>query len=679
MTPVYQATAQLLIERENPNVLSFNEVAEIDSASFDYYQTQYEILESRSLARKVIEGLDLARDTEFGGLSPSEPGEATETNDSEASPQMERVIDALLERLSIEPIRKSQLVAVRFESVRPHVAARVVNYLTQQYIRLTLDFRYQTSSEASEWLQSQIDEQRRQVEQADLRLQKTKEDDGIVNIEERRILLEQQLRELGTALTALKTERLEKLALFNQMQSVANPEELPEVLNSRVSQALWIELARLERDEAQLLERYLEQHPEVLRVRRQIEETREMLNAEAQRIIHAAQNDYEAARAREASVDSALETAKSETLELSRRAIHYDTLQRELDASVEVLNSMLARLKETDVARELKASNIRILDTAAVPRDPVRPRKLLEIGLACLAGLFLGVGAAFLLNYLDDTFQTPEDVRAHTGAPLLGVIPETDLDTNGGLLAVTPGPCSEGYRGIRTALSYSWSEPGARSLLVTSTAPGEGKTLTSTNLALALAATEASVLLIDCDLRRPTAHRLLKARRTPGLSDVLTGKMELQKCRQTVQSGRLDFLSSGAPTPSPAELLGSRTFATLLGKLGQLYDWIVLDSTPVGAVADALTLARLTSGAVLVVGAEMVPRRAVRLTLERIHATGSRVLGVVLNRAHVERHSYYYGRYYGHSYGDSSGLDARQPSPKSSSGVARIASIRSGR
>jgi len=660
--PVYEASSQILIERDTPNVLTFKEVAQVDAARDDYYQTQYKLLQSRALARRVIENMNLLQDPEFGGPRSPEEMEVVKTAAPGASPVMERAIDAFLARLRVVPVKNSRLVTVTYESFRPEMAAAAANQLAQLYIKQTLEFRYQTSSEAAQWLGQQIEEQKGKVEAADRALQKVKEQEGIVNIEERRTLLEQKLKELGTALTTLRTDRLQKEALFNQMRNASNPEELPDVMRSPVVQQLRMELATLERTQAQLLERYMDQHPEVVKVRNQIQETRKKIAGESQRVIRAAENDYKAAAAQEASVGAALEAAKAEALDLSRRSVQYDTAKRDADAGKEVLNSLLSRHKQTDVAQELNNSNIRIVDAASVPRGPVRPQKARDIAMGLALGLFLGIGLAFFLDYLDNTIKTPEDVRKQLAAPLLAVIPEINAAND--VVIIKGGvetPLADGYRLLRTSLAYCWPETASRIILVTSTSAGEGKTVTSVNLALILASLGGKVLLVDCDLRRPQSHTLLRGKKSPGLADVLVGQARPSDAIQRPAGTTLSLLPAGSRAPSPADLMTLQTMRDFLGSLRGFYDWIVLDTPPVGPVAEALILGPLSDGVVVVVGAEMVPRNGVRHTLERVRDTGARLLGVVLNRAQVEKHSYYYGRYYGHYYGKYYGSPPPRP------------------
>lgn len=650
--PVYEASSKVLIERTAPSVLNFKEVAETNAGFWgdDYYQTQYKILQSRALARKVIEEMDLFQDPEFGGPRPVEEVRKALAAPAGEATLVEGTIDAFLGRLKVQPIKNSQLVSVGFEAFRPELAARAANKTAQLYIQQSLEFRYQISSEAGTWLGAQIDEQRKKVEAAELALQATQEDLGIVSMEEKRTLLEQKLSELGTALTSLKTARLEKEALYNQMKAAPRPDELPEVMRSGLVQSLRIELTTLERQETQLLDRYLPGHPEVVKVHNQIAETRSKVQSEAQRVIRSTENEWKALAAQEQSVAAALESAKAEALELSRRVIPYETRKREVDANKEVLNGLLSRHKQTDVAQELKSSNIRILDAAVTPGSPVRPQRRRDVSMGMLLGLALGVGLAFFLDYLDSTLKTPDDVRHHLGVPLLGVIPEAK-EGAGELLALQDqgqGAFLEGYRVVRTALGYCWTGQGPRVLVCTSTAPGEGKTLTSINVALTLASIEPGVLLIDCDLRKPTAHAALRLGRSPGLSDVLAGRATLEQGLQEVAGSTLHLLASGTTVPSPGDLLTTDAMRGLVDGLRAKYRWIILDTPPVGAVADALVLSSLSDGVVVVAGAEMVSRKAVLNTLHRIADTGARVLGVVLNRAQIAKHAYYYGHYYGH-------------------------------
>lgn len=624
--PVYEARAQILIERELPNVLDFDRNPRAsDTAAEDYYQTQFRLLQSRLLARRVVERLRLENDPEFGP----------------------NAVDSFQKRLRIQPIKNSQMVTVAFESYRPDLAARAANAMVEAYIQQTLEFRYRVSAEAGAWLADETTEQSKKVEEAQHALERFKEEAGLVSFEERRALVEQKLRDLGASLTVAKTRRLEKAALYEQMRSAANPEELPDAIRSPLIQSLRTELATLERQGAQLEAKgYLSEHPEAQRLRQQVEGTRQKIAQEARRLVRAAQNEYDVAATQEASLVATLDSAKAEALDLSRRSSTYEALNRDLEASKKLSDSVLARQKQTDVARNVKASNIHVIDPALTPAEPIRPRPLRDLALAVLLGLGAGVAAAFFRDYLDTSVARPADVR-YLGLPLLGVIPEV-LSKRVPLVMGGRGQEAvfEGYRVLRAALQPvrgTAREPG-HVLVVTSTLAGEGKSVTSVNLALTLARTEERVLLIDADLRRPALHTLLKGRRSSGLSEVLTGALGLAQAVVRVPGSRLFLLSAGSPVPgNPADLLATSTFHNLLLDLRERFDRIVVDTPPAGTIADALTLAPLADGVLVVAHSGRVSRTALAHVLERLSNARANVLGVVLNRARPDRDAYDYG------------------------------------
>ena len=350
--PVYEARAQILIERELPNVLDFDRNPRAtESAAEDYYQTQFRLLQSRLLARRVVERLGLENDPEFGASA----------------------VDAFQKRLRIQPIKNSQMVTVAFESLRPDLAARAANAMVEAYIQQTLEFRYRVSAEAGAWLADETTEQSKKVEEAQGALERFKQEAGLVNFEERKALVEQKLRDVGASLTVARTRRIEKAALYEQMRAASNPEELPDAIRSPLIQALRTELATLERQGSELEAKgYLNEHPEVVRLRQQVDGTRQKIALEARRLVRAAQNEYDVAASQETSLVSALEAAKAEALDLSRRSSTYEALSRDLEASKKLSDSVLARQKQTDVARNVKASNIHVIDPALTP-GPAHP------------------------------------------------------------------------------------------------------------------------------------------------------------------------------------------------------------------------------------------------------------------------------------------------------------------
>jgi capsular exopolysaccharide synthesis family protein len=648
LRPVYEATAQILIEREIPSVLEFEQhQVRASQAWDDFYQTQYRLLQSRLLARQVVERLELLNDPEFGGPRSGDEVSAATQAAPGASPVMEQAIDAFLARLRIEPIRDSQIVSVRFSALQPPLAAQAVNTLAEVYVQQTLEFRYRVSAEAGSWLTQEAEEQARKVQAAEAALQQFQQREGLVSIEERRALAEQRLKDLGGALTAAKTRRLQKEAVYTQMQRATSVEELPGVIQSPLVQDLRVELASLERQGAQLAAKgLLDQHPEAVRLKGQIEGTRQRIALEARRVVRGAENDFAAAADEEERVAAALEATKLESLDLAKRGLRYDALKRDLEGSQRLADQLVARQKQTDVARDIRASNIHVVDPGIVPQEPVRPRPARDLGLALLLGLACAVAAAFVRDYLDTSVGRPRDVR-RLGLPLLGVIPENRA-SRAPLIArgQRREAFAEGYRVLRASLPPR-QDGGGQVLLVTSTLAGEGKSLTSANLALTLAAGEERVLLIDADLRRPVLHQLLRTRPVPGLVEAMIDTGESARAIRRVEGSRLSFLPCGTPLErSPADLLASGAMRELIARLRPDYDRIVLDTPPAGAIADALVLSRLADGVLVVAHSGKVARGELLHVLDRLASAGAPLWGVILNRARPDRHAYDYGPYF---------------------------------
>jgi capsular exopolysaccharide synthesis family protein len=642
--PVYRATAQILVARQVPQVLEFKDIVGMDAQSWgdEYHLTQLKLIESRSLARRVVEKLGLAQDPEFAG-KPAEDGAGSPA-------AIERAVSAFLGRVDARRLEHSQLFSVAFEASGAELSARAANTLAETFIEEAVRARAETAGQASSWLAAQIEEQRGKVQAAQEALQRLSEETGIVSFEERRELLEQKLKQLGSHLTEVKARRVESEALHRAMSSVPDPQDLSMVIASRTFQELRMDLSRLERREAELLgSHHLDQHPELVKVRAEIAQARDRLASEAAHIVKAAENDYRAAAAQERELGRTLEEAKAEALDLNRRGLRYEAQKRDLEAGQAVLSSLLARSKQTDVAQELRASPIRIVDRATVPTSPVGPRRKRTLALGLLLGLLTGIALALVVDRLDPRIQTPRDVRARLGVPLLAVVPEAPGGSSRSVVfdPESHGSFSEGYRVLRAALDHAWPEEACRVVALVSTSPGEGKTVCAVNLALALAAREDPVLLVDGDLRRPQAQQVLAVSRTPGLTDVLAGRLDAGEVAQEPEGTRLRVIASGSPAASPAEALRPSALRALLGALREKFRWVVFDTSPLGAVHDAASLLAGSDGVVLVVAAGRTHWSEAAQTLKRLEQMGCRVLGVLLNRVRMERYPYGYGARFG--------------------------------
>jgi capsular exopolysaccharide synthesis family protein len=674
-TPIYNARVQILIEKEASNVVTFKEAVEQNQVADDYYQTQYKILQSRALARRTLDALQLwhnsqfdstdsgsktARGTMAGMFSSSkDTDKLAEPPGPEETRAQSRAIDQFLKDLVVSPIRNSRLVDVTYESPDAQLAARVANGIAKAYIEQNLEFKYLSSKEASDWLAKQLGEQRRQVESSEQALQKYRESSNdAVSLEDRQNIVVQRLADLNQAVTRAKMERIEKESTYNQIRAMQNDraalDTFPAILANSFIQQQKSELAELQRQQAQLAEKLGPNHPDMVKVASAIRTAEAKIQGEVGKVVQAMQNDYQRSVINERSLAQALEQQKREALELNRKGSEYGVLSRDATSNRQIFESLMQRTKETAISGELRTSNIRIVDTAETPRRPSSPNTRNNLLIGLVTGTILGVGLAFFFEYLDNRIKSPEELTRHLGMPFLGMIPALfDHNASAPLISTAvPANFSESFRTLRTSILFSTAEEGLRSLVVTSTGPGEGKTLVATNLAVGLAQAGMRVLLIDADMRRPRVHMVFDKSRQPGLSNVLVGTAKFSETVHATTVPGLWMVSAGAYPPNPSELLGSKRFADLVASLGAHFDWAIIDTPPVMAVTDSSIVAHLTTGVVFVVGAEMTSRYAAQRAVEQLGRGHAKFLGAVLNRVDLQHNAYYYAEYYRREYSD---------------------------
>ena len=683
-TRIYQASTRILIERDTPNVVSFQEVLDQGAQTDDYYETQYAILGGRGLARRTIDSLGLwshpllnqQPGVSIRGLVMApfnamqrwfEPPRPVETPGAEETAAQSRVIDRFLGSLNVEAVRYSRLVDVTYRSPDPVLAARVANALGESYIRQNVEFTSTTTKEASDFLTQQLAEQRLKLEASEQALQAYRERTDSVSLEDRQNVVVQRLADLNAAVTRANTARIQKESAYNQVKAaLENPaaiDTVPLILSNPFVQQQKTELATLQRQRAQLSEKLGPNHPDMIKVGVAIQNAEARIQSEVTQIVSSMRSDYEAAMAEERSLTTTLNRQKGEAQVLSRSGIEYGALQRDADANRQMFESLLKRTQETGISEELKAGNIRVVDQAETPRAPVSPNTFNNLLIALLGGLALAVGLAFAFEYGDDRIKNPDELKKNLGLPFLGMVPAlfdksitTPLITTG-----APNIFGESFRSIRTNVLFASADEGPRLVVVTSSAPGEGKTAVSTNLSLALAQAGHRVLLIDADMRKPRVHEVFSQPLAPGLSNLLVGDKPVSEAiRESTQQG-LWLMPAGTYPPNPAELLGSKKFRDLTVFLQQHFDWVIIDTPPVMAVTDAAIAANLAHGVLFVVGAEMTSRRVAQRAVEQLEMSQARFLGAVLNRVDLEHNAYYYSRYYRPEYGGYYGSGAGAP------------------
>ena len=664
VTPQYEARVRLLIEDDSPNVVMFQQVVEDTLTTNDNFDTQLRLLESRSLARTTLETLELWEHPTFSGQAAPwahtwSQLEIGDTGGAAADTlKQSRTIDRFLSELTTRSVPNSRLVDVTFRSENPRLATTVISTYAQSYIDQNLEFRFLASLEATEWLSERLADQRLEVERSEAALYEYRQEHDAISLEDSENIVVQRLSALNAAVTRARTDMIAKEADYLQLQASQNEaatfDTSPAVASSVFVQELKSDLADLLQQQAQLSENLGPRHPNMIAIQTAIEVVAASLEREVDDVVLSVRNDFLAAQSEERSLARELEAQKNAVLAMNQIGIGYGVLLRDAESNRQLYESLLQRAKETGVSSELRNSNIRIVDAAEVPREPVSPRIALNLIVALFGGGVLGLGLAFFFEYLDSRIKTPDDVRAHLGLSSLGLIPTTPkkalkmieghLIRNG-----VPANYAEAFKTARSGVLFSCADD-RRSFVIASTGPGEGKSSVASNLAVGFAQTEQRVLLIDGDMRRPSLHKIFGMDQEPGLSDLVVGNVKVSNALRKTSVSGLWLLTAGTSSPNPAELLGSKRFQKFLGTLHEHFDWVLIDSPPVMAVTDACLIAHSTAGVIFVVGAEMTSRYAAQQAVDHLDAAGAKFVGAILNRVNLERNAYYYSRYYRSDY-----------------------------
>jgi polysaccharide biosynthesis transport protein len=683
MTPVYETSARVEVDRESQNTLPFQD----PNAAFDeyvdaddYIETQTKILSSETLALQTIRSLDLGRFPEYGGSS-------TSPNFGQGGASLARpaILGQFLGNLTVSRVPNSRLVQVTFASTDPQLAAQVVNAHLQNYIEQNFRSKYDATTQASNWLSSELEELRIKVEKSeDARIAYQRENQ-IWQIDEKQDITTQKLADLSHVVTEAQTALAQKEALYRMAQS-ADVDALPGVTNSSLLQDLIKRRSDLDQRYADALNQYGPNFPKVQRLAEQKTQIEDELSKARQNVLDGIQQDYNTARSHVELLEGDLDRQKAEANDLAEKLVQYHILQHDADSNKQLYDGTLQKLKEAGIAAGLRSSNIRVVDPALVPTYPSRPQKTRNILLAILVGLVGGIGLAVFREYLDNTVKNPDDIERLTGLPSLAVVPSmpglpghagrvprlaregdaagADKSSRVELLshAQPKSQISEAFRGLRTSLLLSQAEHPPQVILVTSALPREGKTTAAVNLAVTLAQLGDRTLLIDSDLRKPGVRRVLNLPpgRDVGLSSYLAGVSTLDEVMIPHPAiDNLYALTTGPIPPSPADLLSSHRMSEALADLRHRFKFIVIDSPPVMAATDAVILSALTDGVLLVVRSGETPKEAFSRSRDLLVAVKCRLLGVVLNAVDSSAPDYYYSyRYYPYAYGYGYGEEA---------------------
>ena len=584
------------------------------------------------------------------------------------------LIDGYLGSIEVAPVKETRLVRVNFTTPDATLSQALANAHVQTFVQMNFEGRFTMTEEALDYLDQKKAELREKLAKSEIALNSFRRQHGVVSVEKGENIVVDRLVDLNKQLTTARAQRIEAETLYRTIEN-RNYQDLAEIMKQGLVQQLKSNIANLDSEKARLGTVFKPDHPRMQELNKQIALAREAFEGEVASVIRGINANFAAASAKERGLQSEADKQQQDALKLKELGVDYTVLQEEVNANRSLYENVLKRLSETNVSNDLAVSNMQIVERAAKPSSPSGPNVPGFLTAGLISGLVFGVGAAFLLEFFDSMVHTPEDVWRAIGLSTLGVVPHLKFlkgkDAGNGQvsrigaaangsngngarklskdLIITHNPLSvinESYRTIRTSLLLSQAEKPPQVILLTSPSPGEGKTVTSVNLAIALAHDGYSVLLIDGDMRKGTCHHRLGTLNSSGLSNVLTSRISHEEAIQQTPVRGLSLLSRGRVPPNTVELLGSPKMKALTQELRGSFEFIVIDSPPVVGISDAAVLSVISDGVLLVLNGEKTSTTAAQKAVERLDMVRARLLGVVLNGVNLKDPNYSYFRGY---------------------------------
>lgn len=655
--PMYRASATLKIDREAANVVKVGELEPLQSGEEQsFLQTQYELLQSRSLAEHVATTLNLMDDDRFlpretTGLfaylkslvKPASPVAA----EVAAANRFNAVVDLLQANLMVEGIKSSSLVRVSYDHPVREEAQRVADSFAKTFIGDTLERKYAASNYARTFLESRLQQLKARLEENEKDLRRYAEQNQIIRLDDDTSLLSAKLKATSDNLTRAEDERIRLEAIWRGAQK-SDGYALSQIQSNATIQANRIRRDELAATYREKLGIYKPGFPEMVQLKARIDEFDRLIRQQVQDVKGSLDRDYRAAKDREDNIRQQVFDLETQLNDQRNKVIQYNILRREADSSKELYDGLLQRYKEIGVAGGVGTSNISLVDDALLPGKPRTPRVALNLAMGFALGLLIGIGTAVALDLLDDRFKSPEDVERILGIPVLGIIPKSaDILA---ALGDHKSPVTEAYRTLRTSIQFS-TTGALKVIYITSTRPAEGKTVTAFALATMFSELGAKVILLDLDMRKPSLHRQLSLSNERGLSNNLVSDIALSETVQKVEGRKFDVVTTGPLPPNPVELLASSRMRQLLIEAERNYDYVIVDGAPLMGLADSVIAARLADATVMVVAANDGRKSEALIGLRRLVAARCRVIGAAFTKFNPKEvgYGYDYGGYYSYS------------------------------
>jgi polysaccharide biosynthesis transport protein len=626
----------------------------------EYYETQYRIMQSDRVLSSVVRDLSLQNDATFLGYTPATPA------------PLDATIANLRGRLTVEPVKGSRLVLVKVQDTNPAQARRLSEAISRAYIQQNLDKMVSATGDTVVWLSGQLDHFKQELEQTEMSLHDFKKQNDLPSstLEDLSKMIRLEMQEYDSALTRTRMRRSELNARHSELGKITaeNPDQVPasELLSNAFLGTLRTQYQAATRERAELVaEGKGENHPAVKKADEKIQLSRTHLLAEIRNIQGAVARDLNVIERQEGGEASLYEGARKKAVELNLKELEFHRLDRMRAQNEKLYAVLLEQLKEADLRRMMNTNNIRMVDGAIEPKEPIAPRVSVNVSIALLIGLVLGLALAIVREQLDNTLKTPEDVEQKLGVTFLGLLPEIadDEQPNGKRrrkakrivsehapeLLVHERPTSgiaEAARALRTNLMFMNPDRPYRRMLVTSAAPAEGKTTVAVSIAVSMAQGGQKVCIIDCDLRRPRLHRIFDRAGDIGLMNAILGEATVDEVAKPTVVPNLYCIPCGPIPPNSADVVSSDRFRRILDEVSERFDRVVLDSPPIVAVTDSAIASTLVDGVIFVVRAFKTSINLCRSGLRTLQDVDAPIAGAVLNAVNLNRHEYNYYHYY---------------------------------
>lgn len=677
-TPIYTASSQVLLERNRGK-------SGLESSYWyyepDFLDTQSEIIRSENVAKKVVENLALDTKYRHYFLSDinktdgwftllkksvrdklqfvadffSEPVSSDQTEkkariDFAPKTDSEIITQIIRGGLSVSPVVNTKIVNISYQAKDPAMAKLVADAVVKAYMDEMLDIKISTSSYSLKWMTAKAAEEREKLERSERELQAFMRENDLVTVENKLTILPQKLSEFGSQSTKAQAEKKELQDLLGQINSAKGDlealEEIPIFAADEVLKTIRERIYKTNQKIQELSKKYGYKHPVMIKAKDELRILKEEKRYEIDRIVSTIENSLELAVSKQKNFQDLLAETKEETLTLNEKFMQYSIMKREVDSNRVLYDTLQSSIKQQGVTEQSQSVNIWVIKKAGLPGAPSTPNKRMNLIVGLFLGGIISMAIAFLLEFLDNTLNTVQQIEERFGLTVLGSIVNLDgkgKDIDSHVLYNPLSPLAESYRLIRSALLLSSADQPPKTTLITSMSKSEGKTVTITNLARMLAQGKKNVLIIDCDLRRPRMHSLLDMPNDTGLSSYLAGNTD--ECLiLPVPDEEITLIPSGPIPPDPSELLGSEKMGTLIKDMEEQFDFVLLDSPPIGAVTDSITLSQYVDGTILVVKAGSTTSEMFESGVRKMHDINARILGVVLNRVKIaDQSAYQYG------------------------------------